>query len=463
MLPMTPHTMIPSRFVAAACLSAAAAVAQVPDGYLVFGTFGSGNGSQGIYFAHPRDTVQTAVPVLGLPSDLNGIGSGSHGVAAIARRSSDGAVLAGERAPSGASVDFWVLKLTGNQVTVAQSYSCGTSTGVGEIPQFGQLPDGRIVIAATALAAGGQLAHFFNGGGYDWQGLSILNPTSGAFSTIPVANWNAFVGVMNGMAVSHDGQFVYLGEYISTSSGGLWEIPITGGTMTLVSALPFGASNVTVDLDGTVLVTTLNGPPNLFRYDPVSLSTSVVTTTTGPLNAIGIERATGNYLMATANAGLPNRSLAWRTPAGPDNVLLSPGLGTISALDSNPNPESYGAGTPGAASYAWQLAPNPGGLPEAGNLGFSLTVASNVPSTGFGAIGIGFAKTAPTPLFGVNVLIDTSNAVIVLLGFADSLTVPLGLPADPNIVGAQLFGQLVLLEDATNSYVASPGVELTVL
>ena len=29
----------------------------------------------------------------------------------------------------------------------------------------------------------------------------------------------------------------------------------------------------------------------------------------------------------------------------------------------------------------------------------------------------------------VNVLIDTSNAVIVLLGFADSLTVPLGLPA----------------------------------
>lgn len=452
-----------ARCVATTAFVAAAAAAQIPDGYVLFGTFGSGTGTQGLYFAHPRDTVQTVTPVLGLPSDLNGIGSGSRGVAAVARRDRDGAVLAGERAPAGASVDFWVLQLTGNQVTVAQSYSCGTSAGVGEIPQFGQLPDGRIVVAATDLVAGGTMAHFFNGGGYNWQGLSILNPVSGAFTTIPVSNWNQFVGVMNGMAVSRDGNFVYLGEYISTSSGALWEIPIGGGTMTQAAALPFGASNVTVDQDGTVLVTTLNGPPNLFRYDPVSLSTTVVTTTTGPLNAILLESVTGNYMMATANAGTPNRSLVWRTPAGPDNVLLSPGLGTISAVAINPNPESYGAGTAGAASYAWQLSPNAGGLPQNGNAGFSLTLASDVPSTAIGLVAVAFAPIAPTSVFGIDLLVDPTGAVLLPTTFTNSATVALPLPAGPTVVGLPLYTQAVLIETPSGQFVASPGVELTVL
>lgn len=449
--------------VATTALFAAAAAAQIPDGYVLFGTFGSGTGTQGLYFAHPRDTVQMVTPVLGLPADLNGTGSGSRGVAAVARRDRDGAVLAGERAPAGASVDFWVLQLVGNQVSVAQSYSCGTSAGVGEIPQFGQLPDGRIVVAATDLVAGSQMAHFFNGGGYNWQGLSILNPVSGAFTTVSVSNWNQFVGVMNGMAVSRDGNFVYLGEYISTSSGALWEIPIGGGTMTQAAALPFGASNVTVDQDGTVLVTTLNGPPNLFRYDPVSQSTTVVTTTTGPLNAILLESVTGNYMMATANAGTPNRSLIWRSPAGPDNTLLSPGLGTISAVAINPNPESYGTGTAGAASYAWQLAPNAGGLPQNGNAGFSLTLASDVPSTAIGLVGIAFAKIAPTPVFGIDLLIDPTGAVLLPTTLVDSATIALPLPTGASFVGLSLFGQAVLIETPSGQFVASPGVELTVL
>lgn len=440
---------------------AAAAAAQVPDGHVVFGSFASGPAMQGIYFTHPRDPAALPVAVSNLPADLNNVGAGSRGVAALARRASDGAILAGERAPGGASVDFWVLRLSGSAVTLAQSFSCGTSAGVGEIPQFGQLPDGRVVIAATDLQAGGQLAHFFNNGGYNWQGLSILDPVSGAFTTVPVSNWGSFVGVMNGMAVSRDGSRIWLGAYISSTSGALWEIPVNGGTAGIAAQLPFGASNVTVDLDGTVLVTTLNGPPNLFRYDPVATSLTPITTATGPLNAIGVEGATGNYVMATASAGLPPRSLVWRTPTGPENLLQNPGLSTISSLDVNPNPESYGNGTAGTAAYAWRLAPNPGGLPEAGNAGFSLTVAASVPMTAVGLFAVGFAPIAPLPVFGFDLLVDPTSVIGLGATLVDEATLPLPLTAGPGLIGTQLFVQAIFLEPA--AFVASPGVSLTVL
>lgn len=440
---------------------AGAAVAQVPDGYVVFGTFASGAGLQGIYFAHPRDTTATPIAVTNLPQDLSNAGTGSRGVAALMRRPSDGAILAGERAPANASVDFWVLKLNGANVTLAQSFSCGTSAGVGEIPQFGLLPDGRVVIAATDLQAGGQMAHFFNGGGYNWQGLSILNPASGAFTTVPVSNWGAFVGVMNGLAVSLDGTKIYLGAYISVSSGALWEIPVTGGAATLVASLPFGASNIAIDADGTVLVTTLNGPPNLFRYDPVATSLTPITTSTGPLNAIALESATGNYQMATANAGIPPRSLVWRTPAGPDQVLLSPNLSTISAVDVNHNPERYGAGTPGSLSYDWLLAPNPGGLPLAGSASFSLTVAASAPTTTIGLFAIGFARIAPLPVLGIHLLVEPAGAILATTLLIDTATLALPLTAGPALIGAELFVQAIMLDGG--GFASSPGVSLTVL
>jgi hypothetical protein len=450
-----------SRPAALAALLAAAAVAQVPDGYVVFGTFASGSATQGIYFAHPRDTLAPPIAVTNLPPNLNNLGTGSHGTAALARRISDGALLVGERAPAGNSVDLWVLKLTGSNVTLAQSFSCGTSMGSGEIPQFGQLPDGRVVVAATDLAAGGQMAHFFNNGGYNWQGLSILNLTSGAFTTVPVSNWGSFVGVMNGMAVSRDGTKIWLGAYISVSAGALWEIPVTGGTAVLAANLPFGASNVTVDYDETVLVTTLNGPPNLYRYDPVAQSLSAIPTTSGPMNAIVVEQATGNFMTATGNSGLPPRSLMWRTPGGSDNILLSPNLGTISAVDIDHNPEVYGAGTPGAATYDWQM-PNPGGLPLAGHAGFSLTVESSVPMMAPGLFAVGVTASEPTPVFGINLLVDPNGAVVVGASLADFATLPLSLAAGPSLIGAALVVQGIFLEPSSQ-LVASPGVSFTVL
>ena len=436
--------------------------AQVPDGHVVFGTFSGA--TPGIYFVHPRDTTAPPVAVTNLPQDLSSAGTGSRGVAALARRASDGALLAGERAPAGASVDFWVLRLAGNQVTLAQSFSCGTSAGAGEIPQFGQLPDGRVVLAATDLLPGGQLAQFFNGSGYNWQGLAILDPRSGAFTPIAVADWSAFTGVVNGMAVARDGQTVYLGAYISSSAGALWEVPIGGGALTLAAALPCGASNVTVDLDGTVLVTTLNGPPNLFRHDPATGTTTPVPGAAGPLNAAVVERATGNLVLATANAGLPPRALVWRTPSGVENLLQDPGLGTISGIDVDHDPEGYGAGTPGAATYSWQLEPNPGGLPELGNVAFSLTLTADQPSVAVGMFAVGLAPLAePLEVLGTQVWIDPTGVQALGVTYAHGAVLPVPIPAVPALAGTALFVQAFLVEQPGGAFVASPAVSFTVL
>src|SRR5262249_32165208 len=119
-----------------AALFAVTACAQVPDGYVVFGSFAGGTTTgQGIFFCHPRATPGPAAAGPTLPQSLSSAGSGSRGVAALLRRPTDGALIVGERAPAGASVDLHVLHLSGNSVVLAQLFSCGTSANVGEIPQ----------------------------------------------------------------------------------------------------------------------------------------------------------------------------------------------------------------------------------------------------------------------------------------------------------------------------------------
>ncbi len=443
------------------CLGAAA-LAQVPDGYVVWGSFQGSAGNNGVYFSHPRDTTAAPVAVTGLPAALAYDPLGRRGAAALLRRPSDGALIVGERSPAGTSVDVHVLTLDGSHVVMAQLFSVGTSDQVGEIPQMGLLPDGRIVVAATDLQAGGPLSQFLTAG-YNYEGVGILDTVSGGVTPIPITNLNQFPGVINSLAVSRDGQTVYIGNYISVSSGDLWAVPISGGAATQVAMLPAGASNLAVDLDGTVLVTTLNGPPNLFRYDPATLTTAPLATASGPLNAVAIESVTGNYLLATANGGVPARSLLWLDGAGVEHPLISPNMATISCIDSNPNPEAYGSGTAGTNSYDWELAPNPGGLPEVGNVGFSLTLASSQPTTVPLLFVSSLAASPPTQLLGLDVLVDLTVSTSTFSTLVDRATQPFPLPPVAWLVGIELFTQAFVLEPLTNTLAASPGVGFTVL
>lgn len=446
------------------CLLASAALAQVPDGWFVWGSFQGTAGQNGIYFSHPRDPGVPLVAVANLPPALAYDPAGRRGAASIAYRKSDGAVIAGERAPAGTSVDLHVLKLRGHAVEVAMLFSVGTSANVGEIPQCAVLRDGRIVVAATDLTAGGPLSQFQTLQ-YNWEGVGIVDTVGGGVTPVPIANLHQFPGVINGIAVSPDEQTLYIGNYISTSAGDLWAVPLAGGTATMVAALPFGASHLAVDNDGTVLVVTLNGPPNLFRYDPATSLVTVIPTAMGPLNAIAVERVTGNYAIASANAGTPARSLFWVEPNGQEHLLASPNLATISCVDVNPNPEAFATGIAAVASYDWQLAPNPGGLPTVGNGSFGLRVEADQVVPALALFVLGTQRLAPAAtVHGVELHVDPAAAVTTLNTMTTgTLDLPLPIPNDPVFAGFALTGQVLAFELQSWQLAATPGVLLTVL
>jgi len=441
---------------------AAALPAQVPDGWYVWGSFQGTAGRNGIYFSHPREPMLPLVEVENLPPALAYDAAGRRGAASVLYRGSDGAILAGERSPAGTSVDLHVLRLAGNRVVFAQLFSTGTSVSVGEIPQCALLPDGRIVVAATDLAAGGPLAQFLTAQ-YNYEGVGIIDTESGSVTPIPIANFNQLPGVLNGLAVSRDGATVYLGNWISATAGDLWSVPVAGGTATQVATLPSGASNLAVDNDGSVLVTTLNGPPNLFRYDPLSQTTTPITTTIGPMNAVAVDPVSGTYALASANAGTPPRSLFWMTPSGPQNLLLDPMRATISGIDVNPDPEAFGTGTAGQASYGWALHPNAGGLPLVGNLGFSVTVqASQVITTAAVLVLSSTRRTTPLPVLGVDLWVDPIGALNLHYTLQASQTLPLPIPNVPVLRGVPVYAQSLHYEGGL-TLAATPGLEITIL
>lgn len=461
--------LVPSLFSLSALFATALVVdtasGQVPDGYVVFGSFQGTAGTNGLFFAHPRDAQSAWIPVTNLPAALAYDPAGRRGSACVLRRS-DGTLLAGERSPIGTSVDVHWLRLAGADVTFAQLFSVGTSANVGEVPQLAPLPDGRVVVAATDLTAGSLLAQFqtlqFN-----WEGIGVLDIQSGGVVPIPISNFNQFPGVINGIAASPDGNTVYVGNWVSSTFGDLWAVPISGGTATQIATFPSGPSNLAIDLDGSILVTTLNGPPNLFRVAATAPhAVTVVPTTHGPMNAIAVEPTTGNYFVATANAGVPVRSLVWMTNDGSqETVLQSPNLATISGLDVNPNPESYGNGVAGASTYGWQLRPNAGGLPLVGNAAFSLTMSGDASAPLFAFFFLSTARLVGQQAFGLPLHVDPDGLLIDLF-FATSggpLTIPLPVPLDNSLRGLTVYGQVLAQELATSAAVASPGVEITVL
>ena len=454
--------MRPARLAFSILSTVAGLTAQVPDGYFVWGSFQGTAGVNGIFFSHPRDPMQPFVAVTSLPPALGYDPSGKRGAACVAYRKSDGALIAGERAPSGTSVDLHVLKLNGADVVFAQLFSVGTSANVGEIPQCAILPDGRVLLAATDLAAGGPLSQFLTTS-YNWEGVGILDTNSGGVVAVPISNLNQFPGVINGIAASKEGTTAYIANYVSATSGDLWSVPIpAGGQATKVATFPCGASNVAVDIDGTVLVTALNGPPNLFRYDPVANTTAAITTSSGALNAIAVETVTGGYVLATANAGTPVRSLVLLTRTGGETVLVSPNRATIAGIDVNPNPEAFGASSPGAGRYDWRLTPNPGGLPLVGNAGFSLTIEATTISPSMLVLA---SRRLATPITIAGVQIHTDLGSIVfspILQAGPSMTLPLPIPANTVLVGLPLYAQTFHLEGGA-SLAASAGLEFTIL
>lgn len=457
----TTHPVSVAAFAAVAFLPALAA--QIPDGYVVFGSQQGTAGQNGIFYAHPRDPLVPVGVIGNLPPALAYSPAGARGCASVLYRRSDGALIAGERAPNGTSVDLHVLHLHGDDVVWAQTFSVGTGAAFGEICQAALLPDGRVVVGASGLTATSPLAQAFTTQ-YQWQGIGIVDTIGGGVTPVPIANLAQIPGVVNGLAVTKDGQTIFFINWITNGSGGLWSVPVAGGTALSLATLPGGPSSVSIDNDGTVVLPLLvpGTAANVYRYDPASTALSPIPTTAGPLNCLAIETVTGNFVCATRETGTPPRSLYWMTPTGTQTLLQSPNLATINGIDVNPTPEAVAAGTPGVARYDWRLAPNPGGLPLLGSA-FSLTLASDVPAAGLAAVVLGFQRlNTPFPLLGADLHVDLANAVALVFWFSDQVTLPVPIPSDPALRGLCFYAQS-LHDEGTTALAASPLAEITVL
>lgn len=440
--------------------------AQVPDGWFAYCSFQSSlKGETGVFFAHPR-TPGNPVRVTGLTGDLAWVPNhpSTQGAACLLRRPSDGALIVGERAPKDHSVDVHVITLRGTEVLHDHSISVGTSAGVGEIPQLALLPDGRILVSATDLS-GGPLAviHTTN---YNWEGIGIVDPVAGSVTPVPIGNPNILVSsVFNGMTVSADGATCYIGTYVSGTQGDVYALPIPGGGMvTQIAQVPAGLSNMALDVDGSLLIATLNGPPNLFRYSFATQQVTAITTAVGPLNAVAVEAATGDYAVLSANAGIPSRSVFWMTRNGADTLLASPNTATLSGIDVNHNPEAFGPASPGTNQYTWRVAPNPGGLPQAGNQAFDLTldISPGMSFPAFHALSLG-RLAQPIDVAGAKMIVDPVRILVLGVQFpTNQMKVALPIPADPNLVGVPLYVQTFHLE-ATSQLASSSCVEFSVL
>ena len=450
-------------FVLFAAFSSAAALAQIPDGYLVWGSQQGTAGTNGIFYSHPRDPLVPVGAIGNLPPSLAYSPAGARGCASVLYRRSDGALIAGERAPNGTSVDLHVLHLLGSDVVWAKSFSVGTGIAFGEICQAGLLPDGRIAVAASGLSATSPLAQALTSS-YQWQGIGIVDPEGGGVVPVPIGNLASIPGVLNGLAVSADGQTIWFCNWINNAGGGLWSVPAAGGTATQLATLPGGPSSLSFDNDGTLVMPLLvpGAPANVYRYDPATAVLTAIPTTAGPLNCLAVETVTGNYVVATRETGTPPRSVFWMTPAGTQTLLASPNLATITGIDVNPNPEAIAAGSPGVASYDWQLAPNPGGLPLLGS-SFGLTLRSSTAASGLAALLFGTTRYAtPLPLLGAQLHVDLANAVAIVFWFADEVTFPIPIPNTVSLRGCPFFAQS-LHDEATGTLAASPLLAMTVL
>lgn len=442
-----------------ALLTATGLAAQVPQGHIVFSTFGNA-GQRGLFLSHP---VHPGTPraIHGLYGDL-----AITGVSCVAYRPNDGAIICGERAQVNSSVDVHVIELKGTDVYRDSSFSLGTGGSCcGEIPQLAVLADGRIVVAATDLAAG-PLA-MYQTTSYGIQGLGIVDTSSGKITPIPISNGASIVDVFNGLAVAPDESAVFVGTYVSSVQGDIYRIPLPGGgAATKVATVPAGLSNICFDLDGSLLVTTLAPNQSLYRVDVSNGQVAQIANQLGTLNGLAVEAATASLLIVSSSGGTPSRSLHRVDGATGNTILLSnPGLATPSGIDLYPNPHRFAPAQHGADTYEWVLAPNPGGLPLVGNSGFSLTLqrsTTTVPTVQLLALSAG-RLAQPLQIGQAQIWLDPAKLIAVgSHGASPQIQWALPVPNNTALVGIQLFAQS-LHEEVGGRLASSAPLAFTIL
>ena len=456
------------------------ALAQVPDGWFVAANFKNTTydpfwnpnpppGDGGLFLVHPT-VPGAAIPVTNLPPAITGAGVPSpRGACTVVYRPSDGALIVGDEGPAGTTISLHVVNLTGSAATGITTIPLGTSAP-GSVPaawvgQAALLPNGDVVVAVAGLGPPGPLAG---------EILGIVSTASGTVTTLPLTPVPpGKKKALAGDARNPNAPIAYFGMFQSPTltQSTIYSVPLPGGggPTTVITFGPtpvIGLTNLALDCSNQLRMTAFIGPPNLFTIDPVGPTSSpLLSPPLGNLNAVAVEKVTGDLALATWQPSPYPWSVLRRTSAGAVTLLASAppgGWGAPSGLTVNPNPEAYGPATLGAYAYSWEICPNAGGLPTVGNAGFSLTVSSTGSTSGFVAASL---ASASLPNFlGLRFTLLLDPAQIVLPPVPHGGTIPLPIPNIPTLVGARLFFQSFHLDVGVSAGIAATeGVEVTVL
>lgn len=438
----------PLALLALACMAPVAA--QVPDGHFVtsHGRFASAPGLGGLWLHHPRRPGQS-VPVTGLPNALTGAGASGQAGANCVVRLSDGRLLVGTMSAAPGSVELHVVALAGNAYdhTRSASMTIGTAGGVfnlGMLSEIQIVSPTQVLVCIDGIASPPALAG---------QVLAIVDWAAASVTPIPV------LGLPPGglvQAAATDGVvWAYVALTFPNSTTTLFAVPYPGGGLAIPLATLAGlVSAIDIDAAGMLLVaigTAASG--DLAVLTPAGTVLRRTRITSALLNGFAPETVTGGFAFVDGSA--LSASVSWGDGNGLATLLAGPpagGWGIPTGVDVAPDPVAYDA--PSGGGPLWRLAPNPGGLPLAGNGAFH--VAVDPPLAGAWLLGCAPAQVRNVIGLGIDLLVSPQGAIN---GTMSAGTIALPIPASfPR--GLTVYVQTFHL---ASPLAASPGLRITTL
>ncbi|MFY9341729.1 MAG: hypothetical protein WAT39_04525 [Planctomycetota bacterium] len=462
---------------AAVCLTflCSTAPSQIPRGHVVMSSFSLSGG--------PNDGLSTCrsfgptviTPIAPLPVGITGSGlSTPAGAGSVLVDPNSGDIVVGEHAQAGSSLDVHMVALSGTTVTGVVSYPLGTvaAGSVGSTDQMAWLGSDILVLNRRAALVAGPLAG---------HSLGIVRPsvgppgTPGSVVALPLTILLA--GTVNAMALDAAGMAAYVATFVfsgGTATSTIHRIPVLPPhTPQVVATVPDAVLSLAFDADGLLMAGTGFSAAGGNFLHAVNVATGAIVASLGATwpttpftlrhaNGLACDHSTGDLLfvedllrvvfrvkrLGFAAYGLPQQ-IATRLVDTPSGIAIRPAVTT------------YGQGTPGAFSYAWQTTLLPGGPAALGNSTFQLAMTPTA-STALTvlAVSAGSPTPAPSPTpLGVTLLLDPATAFAPLVFAQPPVAIPLGLPAAAALAGQHFFFQTVHLEPA--GFAASDGLWLT--
>ena len=452
--------MIPTRFISVAAaalsslLSAPGAPAQVPDGWFVtsHAAFTSIPGSGGLWLHHPR-VPNTSIRVAGLPAAVTGTTSNSGASRVVLHP--DGRLLVGTLAPNGGSVQLHVIQLTGTTYAASLSWSIALGTASSPFNVAGVFEMRLLSATEVLLCVSGIGSGPLAGATLAKVDLSTRTATPISVTGLPTPSWTRVEA-----AVSGDTAYVALYFPGTAPGASVFCIPLPnglprGGNATLLTTWPQGAvTKIEIEASGALLVG-WSRTGELWLVDSNNGAILRSTQVAPKLNGFARETTTGGF--AFAEGGVNGQRLYWGDGTGTSTLLSGGWGGGITGVDIAPDPAAYGDPSPAFGNGPeWQLAPNPGGRPEVGNLSFAVGI--DPPMSGLWLASFAQANLPNWNGLGFDLLVSPTSGATS--GTLNAGIVALPLPASVP-VNAQLFLQTFHFTYA--GPVASEGLRITTL